>query len=173
MRYFIMLCCCVLAMACKEETVVPTSHSSQQKQAQARTTKPGAAVQLQHRIASPVVLAEPVAVELDISTSSVTADVRVQLRVDDNLSLLSDRNEWQLVLGADKKPATLAVSVALQSGVQGYIHVFVVMNTPDGERSRSFAVPVRLPKAATDAQGKSEQKEPPGVIEMPAEEKIY
>lgn len=174
MRYFIMLCCCVLLMACKEEVVAPVSDSdsAKSKPAQRRTTKPGAAVQLQHRITSPVALAEPVAVELDLSSSSVTADVRVQLRVDDNLSLLSDRSEWQLKLGADKNPVTLPVSVALQSGDQGYIHVFVVMTTADGDRSRSFAVPVHLPKTATETPEKSEQKKP-GIIEMPAEEKIY
>ncbi|MGI9288138.1 MAG: hypothetical protein ACR2P1_22325 [Pseudomonadales bacterium] len=152
---------------------MPANDSANAKLEQQRTTKPGAAVELQHRITSPVALAQPVAVELDISSSSVTADVRVQLQVDDNLSLLSDRNEWQLTLGAGKTPATLPVNVALQSGERGYIHVFVVMTTPDGDRTRSFAVPVRLPKAASDKALQKSAQEQPGIIEMPAEEKIY
>lgn len=172
MRYSMVLFCLVLLTACKEEVAAPVSESANPKPEQQRTIKPGAAVQLQHRVSSPVVLAQPVTVELYLSSASVTADVSVQLRLDDNLSLLSDRSEWQLTLGADKNPATLPVEVALQSGEQGYIHVFVVATTADGDRTRSFAVPVRLPKAAGEATEKSEQNKP-DIIEMPAEEKIY
>lgn len=173
MRYFMIAFCSVLLMACKQEVAAPVNESANAKHEQQRTTKPGAAVQLQHRVTSPVALAQPVTVELDLSSASVAADVRVQLRLDDNLSLLSDRTEWQLKLGADKNPATLPVEVALQSGEQGYIHVFVVMTTADGDRSRSFAVPVRLPKAAGEAATEKSEQKKPGIIEMPAEEKIY
>lgn len=172
MRYSMVLCCCMLLMACKQEVAAPVNQSANPKLESQRTTKPGAAVQLQHRITSAVALMQPVTVELDVSSSSVASDVRVQLQFDDNLSLLSDRSEWQLTLGVDKPPATLPVNVALQSGDQGYIHVFVVMTTADGERTRSFAVPIRLPNAAGEAVEKSEQQKP-GIIEMPAEEKIY
>ena len=109
---------------------------------------------------------------MDISSASPDSEVNVQLKLDDNLSLLSDQSEWQLTLDADNNPTTLAVEVALQSGVEGYIHVFVVASSSAGDRTRSFAVPVRLPEAERNAAEKAKQKKPGG-IEMPAEEKIY
>ncbi len=172
MRYSMVIFCGLLLMACKQAAVAPVSESGQPKQTQQRTVKPGAAVQLQHRVSSPVTLAEPVSVELDISSTSPQAEVQVRLKLDDNLSLLSDQSEWQLTLGADNNPATLPVDVSLQSGDTGYIHVFVSETTGDGARTRSFAVPVRLPEAERAAAEKSKQTEP-GIIEMPAEETVY
>ncbi len=172
MRYSLVCFFCVFLMACKQETVVPVSESAPPKPVEQRTSKPGAAVQLQHRVTAPVALAEPVTIELDISSTSPDLEVNVQLKLDDNLSLLSDRSDWQLKLDADNNPTTLAVEVALQSGVEAYIHVFVVENSAAGDRSRSFAVPVRLPEAERNAAAKAKQKKPSS-IEMPAEEKIY
>ncbi len=172
MRYTIVLFCCVLIMACEQAAVAPVSGSDQPKLAQQRTVKPGAAVQLQHRVTSEVTLAEPVTIELNVSSTSPPAEVQVQLKLDDNLTLLSDRSEWQLSLDADNNPATLPVSVSLQSGEEAFINVFVTVTSAAGDRKRSFVVPVRLPEAERAATEKSKQKKP-DMIEMPAEETVY
>lgn len=172
MRYSLVCFCCVFLMACKQETVVPVSESAASKTAQQRTAKPGADVQLQHRVTKQVALAQPVTIEMDISSTSPAAEVNVRLKLDDNLSLVSDQSEWQLTLDADNNPTTLAVEVVMRSGVEGYIHVFVVESSAAGDRTRSFAVPVRLPEAERSAAEKAQQKQPSS-IEMPAEENIY
>ncbi len=171
MRYYIVLFCCTLLMACQPSTVAPVGESDQTKTPQ-RTEKPGAAVQLKHRITSAVTLAEPVAIELDVSSTAPPADVQVQIKLGDNLSLLSDQTEWQLTLDADNKTATLPINVSLQSGEEGYINVFVTVTSAAGDRKRSFVVPVRLPEAERAAAEKSKHTKP-GIIEMPAEETVY
>ncbi len=170
MRYYIVLFCCTLLIACQQSTVAPVSESDKTKPQ--RTVKTGAAVQLKHRITSAVALSEPVAVELDVSSTAPPADVQVQIKLGDNLSLLSDQTEWQLTLDANNRTATLPLSVSLQSGDEGYINVFVTVTAAAGDRTRSFVVPIRMPEAERAAAEKSKQTEP-GTIEMPAEETVY
>lgn len=172
MRYSLVLVfSCVLLFACREQAAAPVTETADAKTEQSRIGKPGAAVQLRHRLTAPVELAQPVTVELAISSASAAANVNVQVSVDDNISLLSEQSEWQLTLNAETNPTMLPLEVALQSGKQGFIHVFVTESKADGGRSRSFAVPLRLPETEAEAAEKP-QNNNPDIIEMPAEEKI-
>lgn len=125
-----------------EAGAVRHTDSKSTQGAQARTTKPGAPVDLKFELRGRPEAGRPLPIDIVVLPRAETESLRVSFIATAGLAVRPAPlpTQYDKVRAASEYRHTLNV-VPLQDGVH-YLHAIVVMDSPNGPQARAFSIPV-------------------------------
>jgi len=138
--------------------------------------KPSAPISMKDEILGNPVVGQPVAVNIEVRSTSGNHPVTVQYSINDSSALVFQAGQverLQLTAGAEKSPSRQQLAVIPQREGRLYVNVSAEIQTADGLMIKSMAIPIQVGSAPEKPEINGELVEGPDgetVISMPAKE---
>jgi len=155
-------------------TSKPAATASQSRPAS--PGKPSAPISMKYEILGNPVVGQPVAINVDVRSTSGSHPVSVQYSINDSSSLVFQAGQveqLQLTADAEKSASQQQLAVIPQREGRLYVNVSAEIQTADGLMIKSMAIPIQVGSAPEKPEINGELVEGPDgetVISMPAKE---
>jgi hypothetical protein len=177
--------------ACNEESKEPASTESAPAVATSKPAaaaiatgtgstspgKPSAPISMQYEILGNPIVGQPVAINVQVRSTSGSQPVTVQYSINDSSALVFQAGQverLQYTANAEKKAGSQQqLAVIPQREGRLYVNVSAEIQTPDGSMIKSMAIPIQVGSAPEKPEINGELVEGPDgetVISMPAKE---
>ena len=138
--------------------------------------KPSAPISMKYEILGNPVVGQPVAINVEVRSTSGNHPVSVQYSINDSSALVFQAGQverLQLTAAAEKSPSRQQLAVIPQREGRLYVNVSAEIQTADGVMIKSMAIPIQVGSAPQKPEINGELVEGPDgetVISMPAKE---
>ena len=139
--------------------------------------KPSAPISMQYEILGNPIVGQPVAINVQVRSTSGNQPVTVQYSINDSSALVFQAGQvesLQFTANAEKKAdSQQQLAVIPQREGRLYVNVSAEIQTPDGSMIKSMAIPIQVGSAPEKPEINGELVEGPDgetVISMPAKE---
>ena len=138
--------------------------------------KPSAPISMKYEILGNPVVGQPVAINVEVRSTSGSHPVSVQYSINDSSALVFQAGQVErlhLTAGAEKSPSRQQLAVIPQREGRLYVNVSAEIQTADGVMIKSMAIPIQVGSAPAKPEINGELVEGPDgetVISMPAKE---
>jgi hypothetical protein len=176
--------------ACNEESKEPASTESAPAVATSKPAaaaiatgtgstspgKPSAPISMQYEILGNPIVGQPVAINVQVRSTSGSQPVTVQYSINDSSALVFQAGQverLQYTANAEKTDSQQQLAVIPQREGRLYVNVSAEIQTPDGSMIKSMAIPIQVGSAPEKSEINGELVEGPNgetVISMPAKE---
>jgi len=159
----------VAATISKPAVVAPAASS-------ASPGKPSAPISMKYEILGNPVVGQPVAINVEVRSTSGNHPVTVQYSINDSSALVFQAGQverLQVTADAEKTASLQQLAVIPQREGRLYVNVSAEIQTPDGTMIKSMAIPIQVGSAPAKPEINGELVEGPDgetVISMPAKE---
>jgi hypothetical protein len=140
------------------------------------TGKPSAPISMKYEILGNPVVGQPVAINVEVRSTSGNHPVTVQYSINDSSALVFQAGQverLQVTANAEKTASQQQLAVIPQREGRLYVNVSAEIQTPDGTMIKSMAIPIQVGSARAKPEINGELVEGPDgetVISMPAKE---
>jgi hypothetical protein len=138
--------------------------------------KPSAPISMEYEILGNPVVGQPVAINVDVRSTSGSHPVSVQYSINDSSALVFQAGQverLQVTANAEKTASQQQLAVIPQREGRLYVNVSAEIQTADGMMIKSMAIPIQVGSAPEKPEINGELVEGPEgetVISMPAKE---
>ena len=138
--------------------------------------KPSAPISMKYEILGNPVVGQPVAINVEVRSTSGNHPVTVQYSINDSSALVFQAGQverLQMTADAEKTASQQQLAVIPQREGRLYVNVSAEIQTPDGSMIKSMAIPIQVGNAPAKPEINGELVEGPDgetVISMPATE---